>query len=86
MAYNMNQEELQRELDDLLETFSTEEAIIALKARMRARESNTEKMKRYRTTLNGKIKTREASKRYYYRKNNKHHPIYNPINPINTEN
>jgi hypothetical protein len=79
----MDQETLQQELDQLLETFSTEEAIIALKARMRSRESNTEKMRRYRTTLNGKIKTREASKRYYYKKNNKHHPIYNPISTEN---
>ena len=77
----MNQEELQKELDSLLETFSVEEAILALKARVRARESNTEKMKRYRNTQKGKDATRLASKKYYYRKIKKHHPIYNPIIP-----
>ena len=35
-------------------------------------------MRKYRLTEKGRKKICEASKRYYYKKNNKFHPIYNP--------
>ncbi len=36
------------------------------------------KIKKYHQSEKGKIAVREASKRYYYRKNDIHHEIYNP--------
>lgn len=36
------------------------------------------KTKRYFQTEKGRQNNRENQKRYYYRKDNKYHPIYNP--------
>jgi hypothetical protein len=36
--------------------------------------------KEYYKTETGRERQKEASKKYYYRKNNKYHPIYNPNN------
>lgn len=45
---------------------------------MDLKERCKEKNKKYRKTEKGILATREASKRYYYKKNNKYHEKYNP--------
>ena len=73
-----NNEGLKNEFDELIKSFNLEEVIHILKQRLKLRDYKTSQMINYRSTENGRQKTREASKRYYYRKNNKYHPVYNP--------
>lgn len=49
------------------------------------KDVNKRKNDKYRASEKGIIATREASKRYYYRKKGKHHPVYNPIENLSVE-
>ncbi len=61
---NMTMTEIQEQLDKL----------------KKLQESNKKKNKKYVQSEKGRIATRKASQRYYYKKkcNNRYHPIYNP--------
>ena len=77
IVYKKGMETLTKE--EFMAKFNINEMYEHYKSLMRFRLSNKKKNTRYRNSDKGIIATREASKRYYYRSKNKHHPIYNPI-------
>tara|TARA_R100001591_G_scaffold98661_3_gene104836 strand:+ start:326 stop:613 length:288 start_codon:yes stop_codon:yes gene_type:complete len=65
---------------DYINSLSEEELIKMIKRLQNYILVEKRKNKKYVSTNKGRISTRNASKRYYYRKkcNNRYHEIYNP--------
>lgn len=71
---------------EYIDSLSQDELIKMIKKLYNYQKIERKKNKKYVSTEKGKISTRNASKRYYYRKkcNNRYHEIYNPngIRPV----